>query len=249
MARKSCRRGSDSPGMGRTFCRLGTEFVHQRRCPGLAGAPESIVRIPVSTYRLQFNRDFRFADAVRLVDYLHDLGITDLYASPIFKARAGSTHGYDVTDPTQINPEIGTPEEFDTLVEALRAKGMGLVLDIVPNHMAASVENPWWFDVLEKGQDSPYAGFFDVNWESKKVMLPILGRPYGEVLENDELVVKIENGRPVLQYYEQRLPIAAGAENLNVEQVLSRQHYLLAFWRKAADGINYRRFFDISDLV
>jgi len=207
------------------------------------------VRIPVSTYRLQFNRDFRFADAIRLVDYLHDLGITDLYASPIFKARPGSTHGYDVTDPTQINPEIGTPEEFNQLVEALRAKGMGLVLDIVPNHMAASVENPWWFDVLEKGQDSPYAGFFDVNWESKKVMLPILGRPYGEVLENDELVVKIENGRPVLQYYEQRLPIAAGAENLNVDQVLSRQHYRLAFWRKAADGINYRRFFDISDLV
>ena len=207
------------------------------------------MRIPVSTYRLQFNRDFRFADAIRLVDYLHDLGITDLYASPIFKARPGSTHGYDVTDPTQINPEIGTPEEFNQLVEALRAKGMGLVLDIVPNHMAASVENPWWFDVLEKGQDSPYAGFFDVNWESKKVMLPILGRPYGEVLENDELVVKIENGRPVLQYYEQRLPIAAGAENLNVDQVLSRQHYRLAFWRKAADGINYRRFFDISDLV
>jgi (1->4)-alpha-D-glucan 1-alpha-D-glucosylmutase len=207
------------------------------------------VRIPVSTYRLQFNRNFRFADAIRLVDYLHDLGITDLYASPIFKARPGSTHGYDVTDPAQINPEIGTPEEFDQLVEALRAKGMGLLLDIVPNHMAASVENPWWFDVLEKGQDSPYAGFFDVNWESKKVMLPILGRPYGEVLENDELVVKIENGRPFLQYYEQRLPIAAGAENLNVDQVLSRQHYRLAFWRKAADGINYRRFFDISDLV
>jgi (1->4)-alpha-D-glucan 1-alpha-D-glucosylmutase len=207
------------------------------------------MRIPVSTYRLQFNRDFRFADAIRLVHYLHDLGITDLYASPIFKARPGSTHGYDVTDPTQINPEIGTPEEFNQLVEALQAKGMGLVLDIVPNHMAAGVENPWWFDVLEKGQDSPYAGFFDVNWESKKVMLPILGRPYGEVLENDELVVKIENGRPVLQYYEQRLPIAAGAENLNVDQVLSRQHYRLAFWRKAADGINYRRFFDISDLV
>ncbi len=207
------------------------------------------MRIPVTTYRLQFNSGFRFVDALGLVNYLHDLGITDLYASPIFKARAGSTHGYDVTDPTQINPEIGTPEEFDTLVEALRAKGMGLVLDIVPNHMAASVENPWWFDVLEKGQDSPYAGFFDVNWESKKVMLPILGRPYGEALENDELVLKIENGRPVLQYYEQRLPIAAGAENLNVDQVLSRQHYRLAFWRKAADGINYRRFFDISDLV
>jgi (1->4)-alpha-D-glucan 1-alpha-D-glucosylmutase len=207
------------------------------------------MRIPVSTYRVQFNRDFRFVDALRIVDYLHDLGITDLYASPILKARPGSTHGYDVIDPTQINPEIGTPAEFDELVSALQAKGMGLVLDIVPNHMAASIDNPWWFDVLEKGQDSPYAAFFDVNWESEKVLLPILGKPYGEALDNEELVLKIENGRPVLQYYEQRLPIAAGAENMNVDQVLSRQHYRLAFWRKAADGINYRRFFDISDLV
>src|SRR5947207_4523972 len=98
------------------------------------------MRIPVSTYRLQFNRDFRFADALRIVDYLHDLGITDLYASPILKARAGSTHGYDVTDPGQISPGIGTPEEFDQLCAALQARGMGLVLDIVPNHMAASLE-------------------------------------------------------------------------------------------------------------
>jgi (1->4)-alpha-D-glucan 1-alpha-D-glucosylmutase len=207
------------------------------------------VRIPVSTYRLQFNRDFRFVDAIGIIDYLHDLGITDLYSSPILKARPGSTHGYDVIDPTQINPEIGTPEEFDQLVEALHAKGMGLILDIVPNHMAASVDNPWWFDVLEKGQDSPHAAFFDVNWESKKVLLPILGRPYGEALENEELVLRFEHGRYILQYYEQKLPIAAGAGNMTVDQVLSRQNYRLAFWRKAADGINYRRFFDISDLV
>ena len=91
------------------------------------------MRIPVSTYRLQFNRDFRFVDAIRIVDYLHDLGITDLYASPILKARPGSPHGYDVVDPAQINPEIGTPEEFNRLVEALQAKGMGLILNIVPN--------------------------------------------------------------------------------------------------------------------
>src|SRR5438874_3069738 len=210
------------------------------------------MRIPVSTYRLQFNRDFRFADALRIVDYLHDLGITDLYASPIFKARSGSTHGYDVTDPAQVNPELGTEEEFDELCHAIHAHGMGLVLDIVPNHMAASLENPWWFDVLEKGEESPYAQFFDVNWESKKVLLPILDRPYGEALENQELLLTMENGRPVLQYYEQKLPIAAGAENLSrdaVDRVLSRQHYRLAYWRKAADSINYRRFFDINDLV
>jgi (1->4)-alpha-D-glucan 1-alpha-D-glucosylmutase len=231
------------------------------------------VKIPVSTYRLQFNRDFRFVDALRVVDYLHELGVTDLYASPILKARPGSMHGYDVTEPTQINPEIGTAAEFDQLVSALQAREMGIVLDIVPNHMAASVDNPWWFDVLEKGQESPYAAFFDVNWESEKVMLPILGKPFGQALEDGEIVVRTENGRPIVQYYEQKLPIAAGAEDIlsggalsrlrsalsgralsrlrsaSVDQVLSRQHYRLAFWRKAADGINYRRFFDITDLV
>jgi (1->4)-alpha-D-glucan 1-alpha-D-glucosylmutase len=218
------------------------------RLPG----KETAVKIPVSTYRVQFNAGFRFTDAIEIVDYLYQLGVTDLYASPILKARAGSTHGYDVTDPTQINPEIGTPEEFDQLCRALHDRGMGLLLDIVPNHMAASLENPWWFDVLEKGEESPYAGFFDVNWDSKKVLLPILGKPYGEALDNEELRVQVVNGRPVLQYYEQKLPIAAGAGNLSseaVDHVLSRQHYRLAYWRKAADSINYRRFFDINDLV
>jgi len=167
------------------------------------------MRIPISTYRLQFNRDFRFTDALRLVDYLYELGITDLYASPILKARAGSTHGYDVTDPTQLNQEIGTPEEFDEFCRALQSRGMGLMLDIVPNHMAASLDNPWWFDVLEKGERSAYAQFFNVNWESKKVLLPILGRPYGEALDNQELRLTIENGRPILRYFEQKLPIAA----------------------------------------
>ena len=210
------------------------------------------MRIPTTTYRLQFNRDFRFADALRIVDYLHELGITDVYASPLFKARPGSTHGYDIIDPTQLNPEIGTPQEFDELCRALRAKDMGLMLDIVPNHMAASLANPWWFDVLEKGEESQYSQFFDVNWQSKKVLLPILARPYGEVLENQELILKVENGRLILQYFEEKLPIAAGAENLNsdaLDVILSRQHYRLAHWRKAADSINYRRFFDITDLV
>jgi (1->4)-alpha-D-glucan 1-alpha-D-glucosylmutase len=210
------------------------------------------MRIPVSTYRVQFNRDFRFADATAIVDYLHDLGITDLYASPILQARPGSTHGYDVTDPTQLNPELGTPEEFEELCRSLQKRGMGLLLDIVPNHMAASLDNPWWFDVLEKGPDSAYAEFFDVDWASKKVLLPILAKPYGEVLDARELELRIENGRPMVQYYEQKLPLAAGAENFSpeaVDRVLSRQHYRLAYWRKAADSINYRRFFDISDLI
>jgi (1->4)-alpha-D-glucan 1-alpha-D-glucosylmutase len=210
------------------------------------------MRIPISTYRVQFNHAFKFADATRIVGYLHDLGITDLYASPIMEARPGSLHGYDVIDPAQLNPDLGTPEDFKNLCCALSEKGMGLILDIVPNHMAASLDNAWWFDVLEKGEDSPYAGFFDVNWESRRVLLPILGRPYGEVLERQELQLRIENGHPIVQYHEQKLPLAAGAERLgleSVDEVLSRQHYRLAYWRKAADSINYRRFFDVSDLV
>src|SRR5262249_5008516 len=131
-------------------------------------------------------------------------------------------------------------------------RDMGFILDIVPNHMAASLDNPWWFDVLEKGEESPFSQFFDVNWEKKKVLLPILARPYGEALENRELLITIENGRPVVQYFEHKLPVAAGAENLsvdNVDRILSRQHYRLAYWRRAADSINYRRFFDVCDLV
>jgi len=210
------------------------------------------MRVPVATYRIQFNKDFRIEDATGLVNYLHELGITDLYASPILKARPGSMHGYDVTDPTVINPEVGDSDSLSRLSSALHSHGMGLMLDIVPNHMAASLENPWWFDVLEKGEESPYASFFDVNWDMKKVLLPILRRPYGETLQNHELQLRTKNGRLVVQYYEQCLPLAAGAENLRpeaIEQVLSQQHYRLACWRRAADSINYRRFFDVSDLV
>jgi (1->4)-alpha-D-glucan 1-alpha-D-glucosylmutase len=116
-------------------------------------------RIPVATYRLQFNKQFHFEDARDLVPYLHYLGISDLYASPILKARKGSLHGYDITDPTRLNPELGTETDFDTLAQELRNHEMGLLLDIVPNHMAATPENPWWQDVLDKGQESPYASF------------------------------------------------------------------------------------------
>jgi (1->4)-alpha-D-glucan 1-alpha-D-glucosylmutase len=210
------------------------------------------MRVPGATYRVQFTSRFQFKDAVRLVPYLHELGITDLYASPILKARAGSTHGYDVTDPEQLNPELGGAEEFEELVQALRERHMGLLLDIVPNHMAASVENPWWFDVLEKGESSPYASWFDIDWAAKKLLLPILGKPYGEALENNELKLRVEDGRVVLQYFDQKLPIAAGGENLDlqaVDPVLSRQHYRVAYWQKTSDAVNYRRFFDVNELV
>ncbi|MFC2021727.1 malto-oligosyltrehalose synthase [Chloroflexota bacterium] len=121
-------------------------------------------RIPVATYRLQFNNQFRFEDASDLVPYLYKLGISDLYASPVFKARQGSSHGYDITDPTLLNPELGTETDFEALAGKLREHNMGLLLDIVPNHLAASQENLWWQDVLNKGKESPYAAFFDLDW-------------------------------------------------------------------------------------
>ena len=209
-------------------------------------------RIPAATYRLQFNREFRFADAQRIAGYLNELGISDIYASPILMARAGSFHGYDVIDPGKINPELGTTEEFGSFATTLQDLGMGLLIDIVPNHMSASPENPWWFDVLEKGEASRYASFFDVDWSvSKKVLVPILGRPYGEALEQHEIELKVEHGRPVIQYYEHSLPVEPVVDrpNASIDEVLAKQHYRLAFWRKAADSINYRRFFDINDLV
>jgi (1->4)-alpha-D-glucan 1-alpha-D-glucosylmutase len=150
-------------------------------------------RIPISTYRLQFNQHFRFTDAKDLIPYLHNLGITDIYASPLLQAKRGSAHGYDVTDPSHLNLELGTDEEFDAMVRELQAHGMGLLLDIVPNHMAASGENPWWMDLLEDGPRSAFASHFDVDWHppsrslENRVLLPILGKRYAEVLEGREL--------------------------------------------------------------
>ena len=167
------------------------------------------LKIPLATYRLQFNKQFRFEDACELVHYLQQLGISDLYASPIFKARQGSSHGYDVTDPTRLNPELGTEADFDTLVRKLRDYNIGLLLDIVPNHMAASSESPWWMDVLENGLCSPYANFFDINWSAldNRILLPILTRPYEEALENQELTLTLEDAGIFLQYHGYTLPL------------------------------------------
>ncbi len=173
----------------------------------------SPARIPVATYRLQLHRRFRFEHARLLVPYLEALGVTDLYASPILKARRGSTHGYDVTDPTRLNPELGTEGEFDALATELNRRGMGLLLDIVPNHMAAGGENPWWMDVLTHGSASPFAPFFDIDWHSSKkalegkVLLPVLGAPYGRVLENGDLSLRLEKGGVFVHYHALKLPV------------------------------------------
>ncbi|MDN5872341.1 MAG: hypothetical protein L0H73_16710 [Nitrococcus sp.] len=117
------------------------------------------------TYGLQFNRDFTFVDATRLVAYLHDLGISHCYASPYLKARPGSSHGYDIIDHTALNPEIGADEDFERFVAALHCHGMGQILDIVPNHMGVmGADNLWWLDVLENGEASPYPEYFDIDW-------------------------------------------------------------------------------------
>lgn len=172
-------------------------------------------RTPVATYRLQFNNRFKFSDAKSIVSYLHELGISDVYASPYFKARRGSLHGYDILDPNILNLEIGTEEEYNGFIEELQNHGMGQVLDIVPNHMAITEsENTWWMDVLENGPSSIYSDFFDIDWKpvkdelENKVLLPILGGQYGFVLENRELYLSFHEGAFFIHYYDRRFPVA-----------------------------------------
>jgi (1->4)-alpha-D-glucan 1-alpha-D-glucosylmutase len=171
-------------------------------------------RIPCSTYRLQFNSRFMFRDATRIIGYLRDLGITDIYASPYLKSKAGSMHGYDIVNHSKLNPEIGTDDEYRMMIEELKRQEMGQVLDIVPNHMCIeSPENAWWMDVLENGPSSPYARYFDIDWSPvkkeliNKVLLPVLGDQYGNVLENGELTISFEEGVFSIFYYTHMFPI------------------------------------------
>jgi len=175
----------------------------------------SPARVPSATYRLQLNRSFNFVGASAIVDYLWNLGITDGYASPIFTTRPGSMHGYDVVDHGQVNPDLGSESEFMDLGRKLRDRGMGLVLDVVPNHMCiADPGNRWWNDVLENGPSSPMARHFDIDWNPPKadlvakVLLPILGDQFGRVLENQQIRVEYEAGAFVLRCYDMRLPVA-----------------------------------------
>ena len=189
----------------------------------------SAPRIPSSTYRLQFNRDFTFAQARALVPYLHALGITDCYASPYFQAGAESVHGYDITDHNKLNAAIGTREEYDAWIAELHAHGMGQVLDFVPNHMGVrETKNLWWADVLENGPSSPYAAYFDIEWQPlkpelrDKVLIPILGDQYGRVLERGELKVHYDAGRFFLRYFEHEFPIAPGTYRHVLEIALNQ---------------------------
>ncbi len=159
------------------------------------------MRIPQATYRLQFTPDFGFREATKIVGYLADLGISDLYASPIFRARQGSEHGYDMVEPCELNPELGTPKQFARLSAAVRKQNMGWLQDIIPNHMAFDAENPYLADILENGPNSPYYHYFDIDWEHYyeaiygKVLAPFLGSYYGQALENGEIQTRLQRRR------------------------------------------------------
>ena len=175
-----------------------------------------IPAVPIATYRLQLSSAFGFDDAVKLVPYLQSLGISHLYASPFLKARAGSTHGYDIIDHSQLNPEFGGEAAFSRLSAALAQADIGLILDFVPNHMGVGgADNAWWLDVLEWGPKSPHAASFDIDWDTLPyrgdggVLLPILGRPYGDALESGDIVLRYDGqeGSFSAWYFEHRLPI------------------------------------------
>ena len=162
------------------------------------------------------------------MDYLHTLGVTDCYASSYLTAVPGSPHGYDVADPTTLNPEIGTDEDYWAWIEALRSRGMGHVLDLVPNHMGiAKSANPWWMDVLENGACSRYAHFFDIEWHpvkdelADKVLIPILADQYGVVLEGQQLTIEYDRGGFYVRHYDERLPIAPDTYSLVFRDALN----------------------------
>ncbi|HVX10526.1 MAG TPA: malto-oligosyltrehalose synthase [Pirellulales bacterium] len=307
---------------------------------------DNLHRVPVSTYRLQFNTQFGFQAARQLVGYLDDLGISDAYASPLFRACHASTHGYDVVDHHVISPDFGTEDDFRAFAKELQNRGMGLLMDVVPNHMGINdPNNRLWGDVLENGPASPYASFFDIDWNPpkeelrNKVLLPFLGDQYGKALESQQLQLGFVDGAFFLQYGDRRYPLTLGSwsralelvqqhavgklahddphwlelesilislrnlpplsetdpekihqrqlerevvprriaalvtasppigeavENAlaefngrpgepssfdRLEQLLAEQAYRLAYWRVAADEINYRRFFDVKELA
>lgn len=293
-------------------------------------------RVPVSTYRWQFSSQFTLHTAVAVAEYLHELGISDVYASPLLQAGPGSTHGYDTCQFERLNQELGGGPAFEALVERLRQLEMGLLLDFVPNHMGTDLSNPWWRDVLEQGRASRYASWFDIDWQPptlglhERVLLPILEDHYAKVLEAGKLQVAFEAGGFHLTHYERKLPLSppsclqlfeailgpgnreekraaelqrrvrlskdqagegwtvrdavefselrnefdrihtaseqvrqATAEVLRrlngrpgdarsfdaLDALLRKQHYRLCFWRLGPEFINYRRFFDITELV
>ncbi|ARP82198.1 malto-oligosyltrehalose synthase [Bordetella genomosp. 8] len=233
---------------------------------------------PRATVRLQLHQGYTLADAREHVPYFARLGVSHLYLSPITRARPGSQHGYDVVDHAQVNPELGGEPALRALAATAREAGLGLIVDIVPNHMATSTDNPWWRSVLERGRGSPHAEWFDITWDSTdkdmhdKVLAPFLGKPYGEALAAGDIGLRYDarTKRCYVDVHGSPYPLDpaslddggprdagaladfdpatdAGRERLHA--LLERQHYRLAWWRAAPEEINWRRFFEITDLI
>ncbi|MBE0479341.1 MAG: malto-oligosyltrehalose synthase, partial [Dehalococcoidia bacterium] len=184
-------------------------------------------RIPVSTCRLQLNRIFGFREVMLIASYLRKLGISDVYLSPVFRSRPGSTHGYDITDPRTLNPELGSSADFQDMVRELKRLDMGILLDIVPNHLAADAQNPWWMDVLENGPASPWAQLFDIDWQAEvlprnRLLLPVLGNPALEVINKGEILLKLDGDGLSLHYFENRFPLDVRSYGLVLSHVLDR---------------------------
>ncbi len=210
--------------------------------------------VPASTYRLQLRPGAGFHEAAALADYLATLGITHAYLSPVLQAAPGSGHGYDTVDHTRLSDELGGRQGFTALVDALHDVGVGVVVDVVPNHMAIPAPerlNAELWSVLREGSTSPYAGWFDIAWSAHegRLLMPVLGKPLSDVLEAGELTVDATGDDPVLRYHDHVFPLAAGTERLPLSELVNRQHYRLAHWRVGTQELNYRRFFDVSTLI
>ncbi|HET9781809.1 MAG TPA: malto-oligosyltrehalose synthase [Candidatus Dormibacteraeota bacterium] len=222
---------------------------------------------PRATYRVQLSSEFTFQQAADLCDYFQALGISHLYCSPVLQATPGSAHGYDVVDPTHISDDLGGAASLRHLLDAAAERGMGVVVDIVPNHMStAGRANPWWWDLLAHGPSSRYADYFDIDWRpagstlKDKVLLAVLGDRYGRELEAHALTLTTEGDETVVRYHDQEFPVAPGsldgahrervaADIDELDRLLERQHYRLAYWRSAQDELNYRRFFTVDQLI
>jgi (1->4)-alpha-D-glucan 1-alpha-D-glucosylmutase len=208
----------------------------------------------INTYRLQLHAGFTFADAESRVPYLASLGASHLYLSPVLQAAPGSQHGYDVLDHTRVNEELGGEEGLVALAETARSHGLGVIVDVVPNHMALVAPEhsnaPLW-ETLRHGREAGTAHWFDIDWDAAdgRLGLPVLGGTLEEALAAGEVRLDEHDGEQVVRYYDHVFPVAPGTEGDDVAQVLSRQHYLLANWRDSDAVLNYRRFFDVGELI
>ena len=209
---------------------------------------------PTGTYRLQLRSQFGFDDAQQVLEHLDALGVSHVYLSPVLQAAPGSTHGYDVIDHDRLSEDLGGASAFHALAGEAASRGMGIVVDVVPNHMAVPTPaylNAALWSVLKDGPTSPYAHWFDVDWaaQERAILMPVLGRRIGECVRDGEITIEEYDGEPRLRYFDHVFPIRPGTAGLPLEELLDRQFYRLAHWRVGDEELNYRRFFDIDTLV